>query len=126
MSVEFAARLGWTEVLGGAEAKVLNAALQAALEVPGEELEELNESENELLDALSESILGQDGDKTPDWVKQMGGVEREAVGACLLWLQYPEQESVDLSEVQWEQLEEVSAAVGARLASLREHELALA
>jgi hypothetical protein len=127
MSSEFAARLGWTEFLGKVEAKVLSAALQAALEVPGEEIEELSESENEALDVLTEGILAQNSERTEAWVTQMGESDRSAIGACLLWLQYPEEEELTgIREAQWRRLEEVYAAVGARAASLGAHEMEMA
>ena len=106
---------------------MLSAALQAALEVPGEEIEELSESENEALDVLTEGILAQNSERTEAWVTQMGESDRSAIGACLLWLQYPEEEELTgIREAQWRRLEEVYAAVGARAASLGAHEMEMA
>lgn len=124
MSSEFAARLGWIEELGRAEAKVLGAALQAVLEIPGEEIGGLSESESELLDNLTEGIWEQEAE-SEKWMAAMGEADREAVGTCLLWLQYPEAEAPDISEAQWRRLEEVYIAVAERTASLMASELEL-
>jgi hypothetical protein len=122
VSNEFAARLGWVEMLDKTEAKVLSAALNAVLEIPGEEIESLNEGENELLDVLTEAIAVPE-ESSAIWVRQIGDADREAVSDCLLWLTYPERE---MTPAQWQRLEEVAAAVWARAASLGAHEMEMA
>jgi len=123
MSSEFAARMGWTESLERGEAKVLAVALQAALEVPGEALEEMGAEEDDLLDRLAEGLLDPDFPDGESWIHQMGEADREAVGTALVWLQYPEGESPALDKGQWRRLEEVSAAVAERSVSLAAHEM---
>jgi hypothetical protein len=125
MSSEFAARLGWTESLGRSEAKVLGAALQAALGAD-EAIEELSEGEEELLDNLTEGILVEKAEGGDAWTSQMGEADRETVATCLLWLQYPEGESPLMEEAAWRRLEEVALAVGVRAASLAGNDLVMA